>query len=76
MTINSFTGKYRWLSNFTYVKVLLDGQEFPSVENAYQAAKYIEKNKEYRYPFTLCTPSEAKKLGKVSLFQMIGETEN
>jgi ribA/ribD-fused uncharacterized protein len=37
--INSFTGKYRFLSNFWPVQVTLDGMVYPSVEHAYQAAK-------------------------------------
>jgi predicted NAD-dependent protein-ADP-ribosyltransferase YbiA (DUF1768 family) len=39
MAITSFKGKYGFLSNFMDAKVMLDGMEYPSVENAYQAAK-------------------------------------
>lgn len=41
-TINSFTGKYRFLSNFSPVVVSLDGINYPSVEHAYQAAKTLD----------------------------------
>lgn len=37
--IKKFDGKYRWLSNFAPCRVVLDGEEYPSVEHAYQAAK-------------------------------------
>ena len=35
----SFRGEYRWLSNFTAVKITYDGIEYPSVEHAYMSAK-------------------------------------
>lgn len=37
--ITSFDGDYRFLSNFMYVTVKLDGVDYPSVEHAFQAAK-------------------------------------
>ncbi len=37
--ITEFQDKYRWLSNFAYVKINLDGIEYPSVEHAYMSAK-------------------------------------
>ena len=40
MDITSFDGEYRFLSNFYPCGVLLDGQLYPSVEHAYQAAKF------------------------------------
>jgi ribA/ribD-fused uncharacterized protein len=40
--INSFTGKYRWLSNFYPAKVVLDGETYPTVEHAFQAAKSLD----------------------------------
>ena len=39
MKIESFTGKYRFLSNFTGPSVMYMGRVFPTVEHAYQAAK-------------------------------------
>lgn len=37
--IPSFLGTNRFLSNFYAAKVRLDGEEYPTVEHAYQAAK-------------------------------------
>lgn len=41
--IDSFTGEFRFLSNFYPAKVKLDGESYPSVEHAYQAAKTLDK---------------------------------
>lgn len=40
--IKEFQGEYRWLSNFWPARVVLDGVEYPTVENAYQASKADE----------------------------------
>ncbi|WP_420287278.1 NADAR family protein [Flavobacterium psychrophilum] len=37
--IKEFQGDFRWLSNFSPVKIELDGLEFSSVEHAYMSAK-------------------------------------
>ena len=37
--IISFSGEYRWLSNFSPVDVTLDGIQYKSIEHAYQSAK-------------------------------------
>lgn len=61
--ITSFhTEGYRWLSNFWPVQVILDGDTYPSVENAYQAAKVSITKRE---PFQHCTPGVAKQFGQV-----------
>lgn len=39
MSIEEFDGEYRFLSNFYPAPITYEGQEFPSVEHAYQAAK-------------------------------------
>lgn len=44
--ITSFVGEYRWLSNFWPTPVEMDGETYPSVEHAYQAAK--SEDPEYR----------------------------
>lgn len=59
--ITSFSGEYRWLSNFAPSLVVFDGVVYPTVENAYQAAKTQQK---YRDPFRHCTPGQAKRLGR------------
>jgi predicted NAD-dependent protein-ADP-ribosyltransferase YbiA (DUF1768 family) len=59
--ILEFRGEHLYLSNFWGCKVVFEGDEYPSTENAYQAAKF-EKGR--RAPFFGCKASEAKKLGK------------
>lgn len=41
MSVAEFQGQYRFLSNFWRVPVELDGEIYPSVEHAYQAAKTV-----------------------------------
>ena len=60
--INSFSGDYRFLSNFYPVEVVLDGVTYPTVENAYQAAKTLDLEK--RKEFLGVTPGRAKRLGQ------------
>ncbi|MEO2069577.1 MAG: NADAR family protein [Desulfurobacteriaceae bacterium] len=61
-----FRGKYFFLSNFYPCKVEYEGLVYPSVENAFQAAKTAPFR---RQQFTKISPKEAKKLGrKVPLF--------
>lgn len=59
--ILEFRGEYRWLSNFWPSEVVLDGVPYPTVEHAYQAAKFPKTK---RGPFTVGTPSDAKRLGR------------
>ena len=42
MTISSFEGDHRFLSNFWYVSIIYDGAVYASVEHAFQAAKSSE----------------------------------
>ncbi len=42
MDITSFTGEYRFLSNFYPCTVLYEDMKYPSVEHAYQAAKTLD----------------------------------
>lgn len=37
--INSFTGKYAFLSNFHYSPITFEKIEYPTAEHAFQAAK-------------------------------------
>lgn len=61
--IDSFNGKHHFLSNFHPSKVVLDDEEYPSVEHAYQAAKTA--NLSYRKLIReAISPGTAKKLGK------------
>lgn len=56
-------GEFRWLSNFTAVDVSLEGQLYPSVENAYVAAKTLDTK--VRPILQKITSGEAKQLGKL-----------
>ena len=61
--IESFTGEYRWLSNFWPCGLTYEGVTYPSVEHAYQAAKSL--NDEERITMSLLSrPGDAKRYGK------------
>lgn len=60
--ITGFSGEYRFLSNFYETSITYEGISYPSVENAYQAAKTI--NQEERLQFVNISSKEAKSLGK------------
>lgn len=63
MKISSFTGRYRFLSNFWPVEIFLDGDKYKSVEHAYQAAKTLDDIERFNIR-QAPTASEAKKLGR------------
>ena len=69
MKIESFSGPYRFLSNFFRATngVIFDGQEYPTVEHAYQAAKCAIPTDRLR--FITGTPTEAKRLGRIVLLR-------
>lgn len=56
--IHGFFGPFRFLSNMWPVEVHFEGAVYPSVENAYQAAKFAPEN---RVDYLSCTPKDAKK---------------
>jgi ribA/ribD-fused uncharacterized protein len=61
--IDSFSGQYRFLSNFWYVEVEFEGITYPTTEHAYQAAKNLDED--YRLEIKYCgKPTIAKMLGK------------
>jgi ribA/ribD-fused uncharacterized protein len=61
--ISSFSGDWRFLSNFWPVTVIWEGVEYPSVEHAYQASKTI--NPMERELVRLAeTPGRAKRAGR------------
>ncbi len=62
--IDSFRGEYAFLSNFFPVEggVEYEGVMYPTVENAFQAAKTL--NVEERRPFETVPPALAKRMGK------------
>jgi ribA/ribD-fused uncharacterized protein len=61
MPITEFQGEHRWLSNFWPVRIMFEGRVYPSVENAYQAAKFVEF---YRPRFQTVSAGEAKRLAR------------
>ena len=61
-SITSFRGNNEFLSNFYPVFVEFEGDRYPSVENAFQAAKVI--NKEDRKVFQFYDSKDARKYGK------------
>lgn len=61
--IASFSGEYRFLSNFWMASVDYEGITYPSSEHAYQAAKTL--NKDIRGAFAeITSPGEIKRLGQ------------
>ena len=61
--ICSFSGKYRWLSNFWRSPVVYDDQAYPTVEHAYQASKTVIP-KERAFVLGAKTAGIAKRLGR------------
>jgi ribA/ribD-fused uncharacterized protein len=61
--ITSFNGPYRFLSNFYLVSVSFDGELYPSVEHAYQAAKTTNPAIRIEIMNTK-SPTEARAIGK------------
>jgi ribA/ribD-fused uncharacterized protein len=59
--IKGFFGPYRFLSNFWPARVILDGVEYKSVENAYQASKWKPEDRAY---FLTCTELESIKYNR------------
>ena len=61
--IDSFSGPYHFLSNFSAAEVWLDGESYPSTEHAYQAAKTTDRG--WRRMVQLApTPNAAKRIGR------------
>lgn len=60
--IDSFRGKYYFLSNFYYSPIKIDGLLFKSVEAAFQAAKTTDLA--LRKSMESLNPGQAKKLGR------------
>jgi ribA/ribD-fused uncharacterized protein len=68
MAIDSFSGKYRFLSNFYSIDVGYEGVIYPSVEHAYQAAKTL--NVGLRSAIRMAgNPGAAKKMGQAVLLR-------
>jgi N-glycosidase YbiA len=61
--IQSFSGKWRFLSNFYKSEVKFARKVYPTVEHAYQAAKTLDKSERVMIQRAK-TPAEAKRLGQ------------
>lgn len=61
--IDSFRGKYFYLSNFYPAEIKYDGLGFPTSENLFQSFKSM-LNPLGLKKYTTCTPAEAKALGR------------
>lgn len=66
--IDSFSGEYRWLSNFWPVPVNYDGYVFKTVEHAYQALKCKYYN-EFLEVKNCDTPGQAKRLARQKIMR-------
>ena len=62
MSIDSFFGEYRFLSNFYSAEFFYDGRKWLSVEHLYQASK-ADNMKDFMLVYSTNTASEAKKAG-------------
>ena len=63
MRIASFSGDYSFLSNFHPSPVLMDGQQYPIVEHAFQAAKTTSVA-ERQVIQMIRSPGQAKRQGR------------
>ena len=63
MSIDKFEGPNRFLSNFWPCEVRYDGWAYPSVEHAYQAAKFTDPEKRAKIQ-AATTAQAAKKIGR------------
>jgi N-glycosidase YbiA len=61
--IDSFGGKYRFLSNFYTAEVVFEGRVYPSTEHAFQAAKTLDLA-ERAIIAAEPSPGRAKRLGR------------
>lgn len=57
-----FSGELAFLSNFSSHPVYYDGYRFPTLENAYQAAKTTDR--QIRGTFVGLTPGQSKRAGR------------
>lgn len=65
MAIKHFAGKYEFLSNFSrIVQIQYEGDLYPTVEHAFQAAKTLDKTQRVAFQNPVLTPGESKSLGR------------
>lgn len=63
--IDRFVGEYAFLSNFFPCELVYRGEQYPSVEHAYQASKSEDKDvrKQFMSPISI-SAGQAKKIGR------------
>lgn len=66
--ITVFSGEHRFLSNFYPSEVCYDGEQYRTVEHAYQAAKAIKSDDRLRVR-DASSPAQAKRLGRTILLR-------
>jgi len=64
MDITSFSGNYRFLSNFYPCKITLEGITYPSSEHAYVAYKTLDIDMRKRIAEQVKTANDVKKVGR------------
>lgn len=63
IVIDTFSGKYDFLSNFYPCKIKYEGVEFPSVEHAFQAMKTMNRTRRNEIA-QMSTAGQAKRAGR------------
>ena len=63
LVIDSFSGEYRFLSNFYPSPVFHDGVRYPTVEHGFQAAKTLDRKLRHQIAVAR-SPLRAKSLGR------------
>jgi len=61
--IDQFKNEYYWASNFATVIVYYDGEDYPTIEHAFQAAKTLDPV-ERQYVRSAGSPGKAKRRGR------------
>lgn len=64
-----FRGQWRFLSNFYFCDIEYQGDTYPSVEHAYQAAKTLNLSERRIFQHPSTSAAEAKQLGKTVTLQ-------
>jgi ribA/ribD-fused uncharacterized protein len=64
MKISSFSGEYRFLSNFWPSEIQWENKIWPTVEHAYQASKTLDEH-EKNLVHSASTAAKAKQSGKI-----------
>jgi len=69
--INSFRGKYSFLSNFYQSEITVYGIEYPTVEHAFQAMKFLDRELQIAVS-KAPKPVDAKRMGNKRYMEKLG----